>query len=412
MCNKKNYQEQNTMIEIRNLMHYYDKERIQKRTKFLFIVDENIYYDEMDVHGYLEKETALKMVKEMITEELIHLLLKETMLKINPPDEECRFKGHDIRNRIFDEEVLDSSSSLFKKFKTVILDNWMDDLAMDYFTYTPLKELQIHDYNDKKTVYNHYFESLNEFLEEVSFLEYVEKRVNLEIITDPVPYIEIDRLYDYYILDDSINLEGLEYVLNNISDNKIKINPPDNMSMWRAWGYYFAITHNMSDIEAESFSYLLSRLVTFSTDKVIRKNEYFKESVIESKIEDMDLQLWIQGFTIETRIKLIFNNLYEIYKNELDDYSYKNYRLNFRVSKKQFNDYMEIQGETKSEKLDALLDSYKFYREEISDDNGYSDYWVGDDNSILYTQSREEKEYIEHEKFIEKLLNAGDDKHE
>ena len=64
------------MFQIRNLTHYILKENSQKRSKFLCVVDERGYYDEIDVEGHVTLEEALSMVKSMMAEELIHLSLK------------------------------------------------------------------------------------------------------------------------------------------------------------------------------------------------------------------------------------------------------------------------------------------------------------------------------------------------
>ena len=48
LCNTLNFRVKN-MLQIRNLTHYILKENSQKRSKFLCVVDERGYYDEIDI---------------------------------------------------------------------------------------------------------------------------------------------------------------------------------------------------------------------------------------------------------------------------------------------------------------------------------------------------------------------------
>ena len=50
--------------------------------------------------------------------------------------------------------------------------------------------------------------------------------------------------------------------------------------------------------------------------------------------------------------------MFEIYANEIKEYEYKNKKLNFRLSQRQYNRFMNVKGENKAEKLENLINLY------------------------------------------------------
>lgn len=69
------------MLEIRNLTQYILKKTGENRTKFIYVIGDGGFTDEMDVPGHVTLEEALSLVKEMMTDRLIKISLKETVSK-------------------------------------------------------------------------------------------------------------------------------------------------------------------------------------------------------------------------------------------------------------------------------------------------------------------------------------------
>ena len=343
------------MFQIRNLTHYILKENSQKRSKFLCVVDERGYYDEIDVEGHVTLEEALSMVKSMMAEELIHLSLKETVAKIQAPDDAYEFFGLDLRDLIFDIDIFDDDSELYKSFERLIVNNWQNEFAHAYYLFSNLKYMKIHDDSDKKTLYDHYFGGLKEFHNKISFLDYVNSKVKLPIIRQPLPFIDLNQLIDYYIIDDTVKRSEIEYVLSR-NDVDIKFTK-ENKSHWEGFAYCYGMDNDLNDFEALSFAKLFSRII-FGNEEPVKKNEFIKEYLIEEKITQRFFEYPSDDVEIEDQIKDIFYSLFEIYANDIKEYEYKNKKLNFRLSQRQYNRFMNVKGENKAEKLENLINLY------------------------------------------------------
>ena len=354
LCNTSNFRVKN-MLQIRNLTHYILKENSQKRSKFLCVVDERGYYDEIDVEGHVTLEEALSIVKSMMAEELIHLSLKETVAKIHAPDDTYEFFGLDLRNLIFDIDIFDKDSELYKSFERLIVNNWQNEFAHAYYLFSNLKYMKIHDDSDKKTLYDHYFGGLKEFHNKISFLDYVNSKVKLPIIRQPLPFIDLNQLIDYYIIDDTVKRSEIEYVLSR-NDVDIKFTK-ENKSHWEGFAYCYGMDNDLNDFEALSFAKLFSRII-FGSEEPAKKNEFIKEYLIEEKITQRFFEYPSDDVEIEDQIKDIFYALFEIYANEIKEYEYKNKKLNFRLSQRQYNRFMNVKGENKAEKLENLINLY------------------------------------------------------
>lgn len=367
------------MLEIQNLTHYIVGEDSVKRTRFQYVITGYGYFDEIDVEGHVTLEEALSLVKSKISDELIHLTLKETMAKIDGEDSDYEFFDLDLRNLIFDIDIFDGSSELYQYFKRLIMKHWSDEFALAYHLVSNLKNIQIHDDSDKKTLYDHYFEGLNEFSNKISFMEYVSSKVTLPIVREPSPYIDMTKLVDYYIIDDTVKRSEIKYVLER---NNVDINfTLDNKSHWEGFSYCYAMDNGLNDFEALSFARLFSKLL-FESDEEFEKNEFIKEYQIEEAFLQGYLSTADEAKTVEEDIKDIFYGLYDIYANRIDEFEYKNRKLNFRISQRQYNRFMKVKGKTKSEKLENLINLYdEMYGDEAGDIDISN--WIGDGKDYI-----------------------------
>ncbi len=337
----------------------------------MYVVDEHGFWDEMDVQGHLTLEEALIITKGMMAERLIHVSLKETISKIEAPDSEFEFMELDLRDMIFDIDIFDSESELYQTLKRLIIRYWREEFSLLYYLFLNIENIKIHDDADGKTLYRHYFEGLREFRDRISFTDYLKSKVTLPIVNDYVPYIDTDQLVDYYIIDSTVKRSQLDYVLKQNNVN-IKVTK-ENKSHWQAFGYCYGKDNGFSDLEALSFAKLISRFVSFSTQK-LDKNKFIKEYLIEEEIYKKDLELLTQDLPIEKRIEKIFYELFDIYNSQITDFEYKNKRLNFRLTSHQYDQFMKVPGSNNTEKLENLIE---LYIDSISKNDIDLDEWIG-----------------------------------
>ena len=365
------------MLTVKNLTHYTTQNTCEKRTKFIYVIGNNGFFEELDVEGHVTLEMALSIVKEMMADRLIRISLKETVSKISASEEDYEFMELDLRNMIFDIDIFDRDSELYQSFKRLILKYWSRDFPLVYHLFLNIEDIKIHDDSDGKTLYRHYFEGLKEFKNGISFIEYVNSKVTLPIVNDYLAYIDTDALVDYYIIDPTVKRKDLEYVLRQ---NGVDIDfTKDNESHWQAFGYCYAKDNDLSDLEALSFARLISWYVS-PKNKTLAKNRYIKENLIEDAISKKDLEFTSQGMPNDKKIESIFYELFDIYLNHIKDYEYKNKTLNFRLTSRQYDEFMSLPGNSNTEKLENIID---FYLKSTSENDIDFSSWAGSEIHVF-----------------------------
>ena len=78
----------------------------------------------------------------------------------------------------------------------------------------------------------------------------------------------------------------------------------------------------------------------------------------ENEISKKDLEFTSQGMENDEKIKSIFYELFDIYRNRIQDYEYKNKTLNFRLTSRQYDEFMSLPGNSNTERLENLIDFY------------------------------------------------------
>lgn len=147
---------------------------------------------------------------------------------------------------------------------------------------------------------------------------------------------------------ENYNQENIEKWLK---ENNVYLNIVDNPTLWAAFANKYGREHGLSEIEAASFSYMVSMFlggmgVSASTE------EYYNEEKIEFEIVDIINNL--EG-TEEERAKELFFKILEIYQNNISRYERKVVSLSFRLTQSEYDRFMEIPGDSKSEKMHNLL---------------------------------------------------------
>lgn len=147
---------------------------------------------------------------------------------------------------------------------------------------------------------------------------------------------------------ENYNQENIEKWLK---ENNVYLNIVDNPTLWAAFANKYGREHGLSEIESASFSYMVSMFlggmgVSASTE------EYYNEEKIEFEIVDIINNL--EG-TEEERAKELFFKILEIYQNNISRYERKVVSLSFRLTQSEYDRFMEIPGDSKSEKMHNLL---------------------------------------------------------
>lgn len=154
--------------------------------------------------------------------------------------------------------------------------------------------------------------------------------------------------HEYNIIE-NVSVEKLEKFL---TENHIYLNLDVAAERWAAFSNYYGRKHGLNELEATSFSSIISTFmagmgVSAGTDA------YFNEEAIESKVIDLYNQL---PETDEiSRKKLLFRQVFDLYKNNLEKYELKNRRIEVRVSEREYQKFLDLPGDSKSEKFRKLL---------------------------------------------------------
>ena len=88
------------------------------------------------------------------------------------------------------------------------------------------------------------------------------------------------------------------------------------------------------------------------------KNKYIKENMIEDIVSKKDMEFTSQGMANDKKIESVFYELFDIYQNHIKDYEYKNKTLNFRLTSRQYDEFMSFPGNSNTERLENLIDFY------------------------------------------------------
>lgn len=154
--------------------------------------------------------------------------------------------------------------------------------------------------------------------------------------------------HEYIIIED-VSVSELEEFL---TENHIYLDLMRAAERWAAFSNYYGRKHGLNPFESASFSSIISTFmagmgVSASTDA------YFNEEAIENKAIDLYNQL---PETDEiSRKRMLFSQVFDLYKNNIEKYELKNRRIEVRVTERQYQKFLDLPGETKSDKFRNLL---------------------------------------------------------
>ena len=154
---------------------------------------------------------------------------------------------------------------------------------------------------------------------------------------------------EYKIIED-VSVSELEKFL---TENHIYLSLGGCAERWAAFSNYYGRKHGLNPFESASFSSIISTFmagmgVSAGTDV------YFNEEAIENKVIDLYNQLPEDADEI-SRKRMLFRQVFDLYKNDIEKYELKNRRIEVRVSEREYQKFLDLPGETKSDKFRNLL---------------------------------------------------------
>ena len=131
----------------------------------------------------------------------------------------------------------------------------------------------------------------------------------------------------------------------------------DLSTYWAGFARMWGELHGLSYLEASSFSYMVSMVMT-GMGVSCGSDMYFREEDIEQKVLNMYDELNKRDIDDEALGVAMFMGIYELYLHDSEKYTFKTNALNFRLSQTDFDRFMNVPGIKKSDKLRFLLDKY------------------------------------------------------
>ena len=154
---------------------------------------------------------------------------------------------------------------------------------------------------------------------------------------------------DEYTIINNVGLEELEKFLHT---NHIYLNLDGCAERWAAFSNYYGRKHGLNELEAASFSSIISIFMA-GMGVSAGTHAYFNEEAIENKVIDLYNQL---PETDEiSRKRMLFRQVFDLYKNDIAKYELKNRRIEVRVSEREYQKFLDLPGDSKSEKFRKLL---------------------------------------------------------
>lgn len=155
---------------------------------------------------------------------------------------------------------------------------------------------------------------------------------------------------DEYKIIEEVSVSELEKFL---TENHIYLNLNGCAERWAAFSNYYGRKHGLNPFESASFSSIIS---TFMAGMGVSAGTeaYFNEEAIENKVIDLYNQLPETADEI-SRKRMLFRQVFDLYKNDIEKYELKNRRIEVRVSEREYQKFLDLPGETKSDKFRNLL---------------------------------------------------------
>lgn len=126
---------------------------------------------------------------------------------------------------------------------------------------------------------------------------------------------------------------------------------------WKTFSYEYAIDNGLNQLEAESFSDMISYFIG-NGPAIPLENKYFKVQKIQFDILAAIPDIRMAHQDEKEQIKLLFDYVFIMYNEKIYQYTKKSEKISFRLTKKQYDDFMSVPGKDKADKIETLLEAY------------------------------------------------------
>lgn len=140
-------------------------------------------------------------------------------------------------------------------------------------------------------------------------------------------------------------------------ENGVYLKITDNSTYWAGFANFYGKHHGLSVIESGSFAYIVS-LYFGGMGVSCETDAYFRESDIDYRILGVYSELKNEITDEEELAINLFYKIFDLYKNDIEQFSFKIHPLNFRLSESDYSRFMGVDGDTKADKLRTLLAKY------------------------------------------------------
>lgn len=126
---------------------------------------------------------------------------------------------------------------------------------------------------------------------------------------------------------------------------------------WKTFSYEYAIDNGLNQLEAESFSDMISYFIG-NGPAIPLENKYFKVQKIQFDILGAIPDIRMAHEDEKEQIRLLFDYVLIMYNEKIYQYTKKSEKVSFRLTKKQYDDFMSVPGKDKADKIETLLEAY------------------------------------------------------
>ena len=139
-----------------------------------------------------------------------------------------------------------------------------------------------------------------------------------------------------------------------LKENDIGLQIVDNSTRWCAFAQYYAHQHSFDVVHATSFAYMVSLFMT-GMGISASTEMYIKEETLEYDLIDRLNEIKSKDAPEETKVKFMFDSIFNVYHNNISDYEYSTERLSFKLTPTEMKKFQSIPGENNKEKFKKLL---------------------------------------------------------
>ena len=162
------------------------------------------------------------------------------------------------------------------------------------------------------------------------------------------------------IIDSSVNYDELE---SFAVKRGIPYFNEDISSKWNAYAQLYASQHNLSFSEQLSFGYIVSD-VFGGMGQSCSTGSYFKEEEILDQVVKEFNRLGETNQSDEVIMKELFEFIFQLYSKDIEKYTFKTEKLNFKLSLPMMEHFLEVDGETRTDKFRLLITHYRNFKDE------------------------------------------------